>query len=150
MNNQKRLPIMLQLTSMFAIAVILMLSVLGYSIYNYLSLSNESNNVVTHTAARTMSIKDAHTDYVRALLNLRGFLLYNSDASFEQSYRDDIKKAKELVKQFNTTSTMQDTKEEGTKLDKLLNDYCELAEKIIAAKKNNDPNINILTSEGRQ
>jgi len=152
MNNQKRLPIILQLTSMFAIAAILLLSALGYTIYNYLSLSDESNKLVTHTVVRTISIEETHTDYVRALLNFRGFLLYPDGAIYEQGYREDVKKTIEGVKKFNaaTTATSQDIITEGAKLDKELNEYQGFVEKMIAAKKMNDPNLTQLTTEGRQ
>ncbi|WP_378954495.1 methyl-accepting chemotaxis protein [Pelosinus sp. sgz500959] len=150
MNNKKRLPIMLQLTSMFAIAVMLLLSVLGYTIYNYLSLSNESNTLITHTATRTISIKEAHTDYVRSLLNLRGFLLYADGLVYEEGYREDMKKSIDAVKKFNEKTKDQEIIIEGAKLGKLLNDYQNICEKMITAKKNNDPNLTNLTTEGRQ
>jgi len=149
MKNPKRLPIIFQLTSMFAVVAMFLLLALGYTIYNYLSLSDESNSLVTHTSARVISIKDAHTDYVRALLNFRGFLLYN-DTAYEQSYREDMKKTIEVVQQFRTTSTMQDTTEEGIKLNNLLNEYLILGDKIVVARKTNDPNLNNLTNEGRE
>lgn len=152
MNNQKRLPIIVQLTSIFGIVAILLLSSLGYTIYNYLSLSDESSNLVTHTVTRTMSINEAHTDYVRALLNFRGILLYSDGASYEQGYRDDMKKAIERVKEFNagTTAGSPDVIAEGAKLSKALDEYQGLVEKMITAKKTNDPNLNQLTTEGRQ
>jgi methyl-accepting chemotaxis protein len=150
MNSKKRLPIIVQLTSMFAIAAILLLSALGYTIYNYLSLGNESNKLVSYIAVRTMSIKEAHTTYVRALLNFRGFLLYTDGRTYEQEYRKDMQKTIEAVKKFNTSSTSQDSSEEGAKLEKLLDEYSGFIEKMITAKKANDPNINQLTSEGRK
>ncbi|AIF50345.1 methyl-accepting chemotaxis protein [Pelosinus sp. UFO1] len=150
MNSKKRLPIILQLTSMFAIAAMLLLSALGYTIYNYLSLGDESNKLVSYTAVRTMSIKEAHTDYVRALLNFRGFLLYPDGAAYEQGYQEDMKKAIKTVKEFNSSSANQDSTVEGAKLEKLLNEYLGLVEKMIIAKKTNDPTLNQLTTEGRK
>jgi len=152
MNQQKRLPIIVQLTSMFGIVALLLLSALGATIYNYLSLSKTSGELVTHTVVRTISIKDAHMDYVRALLNFRGILLYPDGAIYEQDYREDMKKAIESVKKFNagTTATSQDIIIEGAKLDEILNDYQGLVEKMITAKKTNDPNLTQLTTEGRQ
>jgi len=150
MNNQRRLPIMLQLISMFAMATMLLLSALGYTIYNYLSLGDESNMLVTYTSARTISIKDAHTDYVRSLLNFRGFLLYPDGATYEQGYREDMKTTIEAVKLFNSTSTIQDIIVEGAKLDKELNEYQGIVEKMIVAKKTNDSNLIQLTTDGRQ
>lgn len=150
MNSQKRLPIIVQLTSMFAVAAILLLSALGYTIFNYLSLGDESNKLVSYTAVRTMSIKDAHTTYVRSLLNFRGFLLYADGAMYEQEYRSDMRKTIDAVKEFNTSSTSQESKEEGVKLERLLNEYLGFAEKMVTARRANDPSINQLTAEGRK
>lgn len=150
MNRQKRLPIILQLTSIFAIVSMLLLAALGFTIYNYLALGDQSSYLITHTSAKTMEIKDAHTNYVKALLNFRGFLLYPDGVSYEQGYRDDIKKAIASVKDLNQTSVIPEVIAEGTKLDKLLEEYQVLVENMITAKKSNDPKLTQLTTEGRQ
>lgn len=150
MNNGTRLPIVLQLTGMFAIASLLLLLTLGYTVYNYIGLSEDSGNLITHTVSRTTFIKDAHTDYTRALLNLRGFILYPDGAVYEQGYVEDYRKAVDKVKKYNASSTMQDTKTEGAKLEKLLGEFQVIGDRMVAAKKAGDPNLFQIAAEGRQ
>ncbi|MEG6584353.1 methyl-accepting chemotaxis protein [Dendrosporobacter sp. 1207_IL3150] len=146
-----RLPIIVQLSSMFGIVVFLLLSLLGYVLYHLNDVGSMAGSLVTHTSARSLMLKDAHTDFTRALLAMRGFLFYpDGAATYEKSYRDEIQKSLETAKKYNETSTQGDTKEEGAKLAKLIGDYVVLGDKVIAAKKANDPNLSQITGQGRQ
>lgn len=149
--NGTRLPIIVQLSSMFGIVVILFLSLLGYVLYHFNDVGGMAGNLVQHTSARALTLKDGHTDFTRALLAMRGFLFYpDGAAAYEKSYRDEIQKSLDTVKKYNSTSTEADTKEEGVKLEKLIADYVVLGDKVISAKKANDPNLSQITGQGRQ
>jgi methyl-accepting chemotaxis protein len=148
--KQQRLPIFMQLLFIFGIAVLLQLAVQGYTMYGLSDISIQSEGVIKHTSQRVLQIKNSHTDFTRALLDMRGFLFYPDGAAYEQSYRDNMKKSMDTIGKFADTSTMADTKAEGAKLKKLLDDYWALSDQIIPAKKANDPKLTALTTKGRQ
>lgn len=150
MNTKRRIPLIAQLFSMFGLVAILLLTLLGYTVFNLLDVGNQSQKMVTHTAARSVALKDGHLYFTRALLNMRGFLLYPDGATYEQGYRSDMQKSIDIAQKYQSGASMSDIKTEGIKLEKLLNDYLAVGDKVIAAKKVNDPNLNKYTSEGRQ
>lgn len=146
-----RLPMIAQLSAMFGIVVVLFLALLGYALYHFNSVGNMAGSLVQHTSARALQLKDAHTNFTRALLSMRGFLFYpDGAAAYEKSYREEIQKSLEVTRTYNATSTMADTKEAGAKLEKLISDYIILGDRVIAAKKANDPKLPEYTGQGRQ
>nr|WP_092075154.1 HAMP domain-containing methyl-accepting chemotaxis protein [Dendrosporobacter quercicolus]NSL49014.1 methyl-accepting chemotaxis protein [Dendrosporobacter quercicolus DSM 1736]SDN36858.1 methyl-accepting chemotaxis protein [Dendrosporobacter quercicolus] len=146
-----RIPIIAQLSAMFGFVLVLFLALLGYVLYHFDSVGNMAGSLIQHTSARALLLKDAHTDFTRALLSMRGFLFYPDGAAvYEQSYREEIQKSLEIVRDYNATSTMADTKAAGDKLEKLISDYVILGDQVIAAKKANDPNLSQYTGQGRQ
>lgn len=150
--KRRRYPIIGQLTSMFAGTILFFLVVLGYALYSYssttASLVNYSGKVNNDTV-RLIMVKDAHTDYTRALLNMRGFLFYpDGAAQYEQGYRDNFKNSYETVKKYN--STVQTVDGDADQLEKLLAEYQVVGDRAITAKKNNSPDLNKILSQGRQ
>lgn len=148
--KKMRFPILFQISGMFGIVSLLLVSILGYSIFYLKDAGEQAGLLANHTAVRALQIKNAHTEFTRALLNMRGFLFYPDGAAYEQGYRDNMKGAVVLMDGYVTSSTQGDTQTEGQKLQKLLNGYVELGDKVIAAKKANDPNLTNLTTQGRQ
>lgn len=149
--NQKRFPILMQLSSIFIVVIGLLLSVLGFTVYQLRSNGEAAGDLITHTAVRLNTVKSARLQFTEALLDMRGFLFYPDGATvYEQGYREKIKRSSELAKKYNDSSTMADTKSAGAKLTKLIDDYIILGDKVIAAKKANDPNLSKITTEGRQ
>ena len=149
--NKQRFPIIMQLSSIFILVIGLLLSVVGFTVYQFKDSGEATGNLITHTAVRLNTVKDARLQFTEALLDMRGYLFYPDGAAiYEQGYRDKIKKSSELTKKYDASSTMGDTKIAGAKLAKLVDDYVVLGDKVIAAKKANDPNLSKLTTEGRQ
>lgn len=148
----RRYPIIVQLTTIFATNILLFLSILGYVLYSYANTTNatvEYSDKVNTASARLIMVKDAHTDFTRALLNMRGFLFYaDGAAQYEQGYRSNFGNSYETVKKYNENAQAVD--EDARQLEKLLAEYFRLGDKIIAVKKNNDPDLNQLVSGGRQ
>lgn len=144
----RRIPFALQIASMFGLIIFLCFAVIGGIIFEYNLSSEEFNNLVNHTTTRTFLMKGSENNFAKALNDMRGFLLY-SDTKYEREYRREMQQAYEDVKKFNESSTLQDTKTEGQKLEALLLEYINFGEKVIAAKKNNDPNMAAITSQGR-
>jgi methyl-accepting chemotaxis protein len=148
----RRYPIIVQLTTIFAVTILFFLVILGYVLYSYSNTTNatvEYSDKVNTASARLIMVKDAHTDFTRALLNMRGFLFYaDGAAQYEQGYRGNFSNSYETVKKYN--STAQNIDEDAGRLEKLLTEYLVLGDKVIAAKKNNNPDLNIVVSAGRQ
>ncbi|MBC8016342.1 MAG: methyl-accepting chemotaxis protein [Sporomusaceae bacterium] len=149
--NEKRIPIIMQLSGIFIVVISLLLSVVGFTVYQFKSNGEATTNLVNHTAVQLNVVKSARLQFTEALLDMRGFLFYPDGASvYEVGYRDKIKKSSEFAKKYSENSVEADAKSAGAKLSKLVDDYVALGDKIIAAKKSNDPNLSNLTTQGRQ
>lgn len=144
-----RFPLRMQLMMMVGIIIILLLSVLSFSLYELNQVTKGAERVVQHTANQAIEIKEGQLNFSEALKGLRGFILYGS-ATYEQESVKGLKKSLELAKNYNSKSTTEEQKSEGAKLENLLTDYVVFLDKIIAAKKANDPMINEMLSQGRQ
>ena len=141
----------MQLSSIFVLVIGLLLSVIGFTVYQFRVSGEETKKLITDTAVQLNTVKSARLQFTEALLDMRGFLFYPDGASvYEQGYREKIKKSSELSKKYETNATMAVDKAAGEKLAKLVDAYVVLGDKVIAAKKSNDPNLNQYTTEGRQ
>ena len=148
--EKRRLPIIIQFASIFVLVIGLLVGVLGFSVYQLREVATGIDGLVKHTAVRLNTVKSARLQFTEALLDMRGFLFYaDGAAGYEQGYREKIKKSSELAKKYHESSTLPDSKTEGGKLAKLVEDYVVLGDKVIAAKKANDPNLIQLTGQGR-
>lgn len=150
MNNKRRIPLIGQLFSMFGLITLILLGLVGYTLFNLINVGEQSQTMVNYTAARSVTLKDGHMYFTRALLNMRGFLLYPDGSAYEQGYRSDMQKGIEIAKGYHAGANTSEMKDEGAKLEKLLISYLAVGDKVITAKKANDPNLTAYTSEGRQ
>ena len=148
----KRYPIVVQLATIFGATILFFLVILGYVLYSYTNTTTATvaySDKVNTASARLIIVKDAHTDFTRALLNMRGFLFYaDGAAQYEQGYHSNFSNSYESIKKYN--STAQNIDEDAGNLEKLLAEYFVLGDKVITAKKNNAPDLNKLVSTGRQ
>ncbi|SMC92268.1 methyl-accepting chemotaxis protein [Sporomusa malonica] len=144
-----RLPLGRQLAGMFGLTIILLLTMVSTAIFHHSDAIDMFQNLLSTTTTRTILIKDAHVDFTRALLDMRGFLVYN-DPAYSQGYRDNFNKSLSAVKKYNTAVDNKELTEVAQKLESLLSDYLTLGEKVIAAKQSNSPNLSALTTEGRK
>jgi methyl-accepting chemotaxis protein len=147
--EKKRLPIVLQLTCMFILVILLLVSVLGFTVYKLKASGQTTEELVKHNVTSANLVKTGHLEFTGALLDMRGFLFYPDGAAYEQGYREKIKKSSELAKEYSDTSKVAEMKEDAVLLAKLVNDYVILGDKVIAAKKANDPNLAQITTQGR-
>lgn len=147
--TKKRLPIKIQLMMMVGVVVVLLLVVLTFSLYELNQVAKGSERILTHTTSQALQVKDAELKFSEALKELRGFLLYGS-ASYEQGSREEMKNSLKLVTDYNAKKTTEIGRVEGKNLEKLLADYLVLLDKVIIAKKNNDPHINEIFIQGQQ
>jgi methyl-accepting chemotaxis protein len=147
--EKKRLPIVVQLTCMFILVIVLLGSVLGFTVFKLKDSGQTTEELVKHNVTRANLVKAGHLEFTGALLDMRGFLFYPDGAAYEQGYRDKIKKSSELAKEYSDTTNIPSMKEDGVLLAKLVSDYVDLGDKVINAKKTNAPNLTQLTTQGR-
>jgi len=150
--EKQRVPIVVQLAGMFALVSILFVSVLTYTLYQFRQAGQEAEIIVTQTSVRLVVVKNAHTDFTRSLLDMRGFLFYPDGASvYEQGYRDKIAKSLAAIKEVKPQLVIPEAREAAEKVESLLSDYISYADtRLIPAKKSNAPNFTQITGEGRQ
>lgn len=147
--TQKRWPIKMQLMMMVGVVVVLLLVVLTFSLYELNQVANGTERILTHTTSQALQVKDAELNFSEGLKGLRGFLLYGS-ADYEQESRTRMKKSLELMMDYNAKKTTEIGKVEGQKLEKLLADYSLVLDKVISAKKTNDPRSSEILLQGQQ
>jgi methyl-accepting chemotaxis protein len=146
----KRFPVIMQLMAVFGIVLVVLISVIIYSDMSYRNSTISFNELVTHTTERTLNIQQSHTDFTQAQVELRGVLAYDdSTGKFEKAYRENMANSLTDVQKFVASSQRSDTREEGEKLVKLIMDYQTLGNKLITAKKSNDPQLLTLANEGQ-
>jgi methyl-accepting chemotaxis protein len=69
--------------------------------------------------------------------------------TYEKGYRINIQLSYEMISEYVAKTQKVELKAKGTEVQKLVGDYLKLGDRVIAAKKANDPNLNQITSEGR-
>ncbi|AJQ29987.1 methyl-accepting chemotaxis protein [Pelosinus fermentans] len=145
----KRISLLVQVISIYALIITLFISLAILSVYNFKFVADEVNGVSAHTVPRMLQTKEAQNLFTNALLNMRGFILYADGAVYETNYRKDISKATKEVQAYRETSKEKDTQEQSAKLLQELQEYQVLGEKVIHAKKINASNLAELTTQGR-
>ncbi|MTV49989.1 HAMP domain-containing protein [Heliobacillus mobilis] len=149
--NKKRWPLFVQIMAISLTSISLCMVMLGDVIYSYLKTTDQFEQTFTRTATRTFDIQDAHQAFTGALLDIRGFLFYPDGADvYEKGYREKIANSLRLVQKFTSGANHSDVREEGALTEKEITDYISFGDRLIAAKKANDPNLSQLTTEGRK
>ena len=149
--EKKRFPIAFQLAGMFALVSILFLAVLSYTLFHFKDAGREAEVIVTETSVRMIEVKSAHTEFTRALLDMRGFLFYpDGAATYEQGYQEKIKKSVVMIQEVKKGLPASEARQAADAVEKALEDYMAYANtKLIPARKANDSNWMAITSEGR-
>ena len=148
--NKSRIPIVAQIVCMFVLAVSLMAGVVGYTYYHLRAVGSEAQNVIEADALDMVAAKDAHTQFTRALLDMRGFLFYPDVMdTYEKGYRTNIQLSYSIMNDYVAKVEKPELKAKGEEVKKLIGDYIKLGDRVIAAKRANDPNLSKITGEGR-
>ena len=148
--NKSRTPIVAQIVFMFVLAVSLMAGVVGYTYYHLRAVGAEAQNVIEADALDMVAAKDAHTQFTRALLDMRGFLFYPDGMdTYEKGYRTNIQLSYSIMNDYVAKVEKPELKAKGEEVKKLIGDYIKLGDRVIAAKRANDPNLSKITGEGR-
>ena len=148
--DKKRNPISIQLASMFALVSVLFISVMAFALYQFKQAGEETEIIVNQTVSRMIIVKNAQTEFTRALLDMRGYLFYTDGAAFEQGYHNKISKSLAMVQEVKPQLVLPEAKQEAEQIEKLLNDYIEYANtRLLPARKVNDPRWLQIAGEGR-
>lgn len=146
----KKFPIMVQIISMFVLVVALMAGVVGYTYYHLRATGEEVHTVIEADSLAMVTVKDAHTQFTRALLDMRGFLTYADGMdTYEKGYRTNIKVSYDLMSDYTVALTHPELKAKSEAVKNLIGEYLKLGDRVIAAKRANDPGLIQLTIEGR-
>jgi methyl-accepting chemotaxis protein len=148
--NKQRFPIRMQLAGMFTVVSVLLLVVLGYTLYEFKQAGSDTEVIVNQTAVRLITVKNAQTEFTRALLDMRGYLFYPDGAAYEQGYRDKISNSLAMVREVKPQLKLPEAKEKAEALEILLNQYMVYADtRLFPARKANDPSWFAIAGEGR-
>jgi methyl-accepting chemotaxis protein len=145
----KRIPIVVQLSIIFGVTLVLLISLLGATIHEFRSASNAYQNMLSGPVPRTLALQKAQEDFHEGLSELRGFVGYGSE-NYAADALKHFRESSEAVKHFTATVTAAESKQLGEKLQAVLASYMEDVNKIIVMKKNNDPNLNAWLTVTRQ
>lgn len=148
--EKKRFPIRIQLAGMFALVSILFLSVLTYTLVQFKEAGREAEVIVTQTTVRMIIVKNAHTEFTRALLDMRGYLFYPDGAAYEQGYQDKISKSLAMIREIKSELVLPEARQEAENLEKALDDYMVYANtRLLPVRKANDIRWLTIAGEGR-
>jgi len=140
----------MQLAGMFAVVSVLFLAVLTYTLYEFKQAGRGTETIVNQTVSRMIIVKNAQTEFTRALLDMRGFLFYADGAAFEAGYHNKISKSLAMVQEVKSELVLPEARQEAEQIEKLLNDYMSYANtRLLPARKVNDPQWMVIAGEGR-
>jgi methyl-accepting chemotaxis protein len=149
MLKEKRISLLVQILGMYVLIIVLFISTAIFSVYSIEAIDNEIDAVSDRTVPRMIQMKEAQNLFTRALLNMRGFILYADGSVYETNYQNDISKAIKEVQGYRETSNEKETQEQSEKILQELQAYQVFGDKIINAKRMNAPNLGEITSQGR-
>jgi len=148
--NKKRFPIGLQLAGMFVVVSVLFLSVLTYTLIQFKQAGREAEVIVTQTTVRMLTVKNAHTEFTRALLDLRGYLFYPDGAAYEPKYHNEVSNSLAMIREVKKELVLPEAKKEAELLDKAIDDYMVYANtRLLPVRKANDMRWLQIAGEGR-
>lgn len=145
----KRIPIQVQLFSMFGITITVFLLIFGFLIYEFDSSSDRYEELIRGTAARMIQLKDAQDDFHNGLGEMRGFMAYG-DVAYEQEARKEFSGSSETIKKLAETTQTPAVKQEIEKLQSMFNEYLTTADSLLTAKKANSPDLAAIAAKTRQ
>jgi len=144
----KRMPIGAQLSAMFGIVLILLVTLLGVTIYQFSASTESYEQILNGSVVRSVELLRAQDDFHEGLGELRGYLGYGTE-SYATSAINDYNTSLDGAKKFTAAVTSPEAKQEGEKLLAVLGPYTEEVNRIIAMKRTNDPALNTALASAR-
>lgn len=145
---QKRLSVLVQIIVAFGIPIFLLISLLCYAIYSFTGTTEQFYQVIKHTTARTIAIKTVQDEYHKSVGEVRAFVTYGT-SDFEKNAKDHINKSNEIIGKWIPATKSAEIKAEATKLQEAIAEFKSYSDRLIKAKKDNDPNLPIILAEGK-
>ncbi len=146
---KKRTPIGAQLGALLAIALVLMVIVLGITIYEFRESSQAYQTILSGQVTQTMALQHAQNDFHEGLSDFRGYVAYND----EQYASDTVKllnQCNETVMAFTAAVTTAESRQAGEKLQAAMRSYIADIKRSIALKQANDPGFAAVLAGTRQ
>ena len=145
-----RFPLVAQIVGIIVLIVALMTGVVSYTYYHLRAVGAEAQQVIETDAMDMVLAKDAHTQFTRALLDMRGFLTYADGMdTYEKGYRANIQTSYQIMTDYISKVQNPALHSKGAEVQKLIGDYLKLGDQVIAAKRSNAANMTQLTTQGR-
>lgn len=145
----KRIPIGMQLSSIFGFTLLLLTLLLGVTIYEFYSVSQAYQELLAGPVPRSLALQKAQDNFHQGLGELRGYVSYG-DEVFGTNAIKELSATTEAIERFAAKVTVEESRQIGEKLGVALESYLAKVKQVIAAKKNNDANVNALLTETQQ
>lgn len=148
--EKRRFPISIQLAGMFTLVSLLFVAVLTYTLYEFTQAGRATEIIVNQTVTRMLVVKNAQTEFTRALLDMRGYLFYADGATFEVGYHNKMANSLAMVLEIKPQLVVPEARQEAEELERMLNAYTTYADtRLLPARKANDPQWIKIAGEGR-
>jgi len=144
----KRMTIGAQLGGIFGVALMILVVLIGTTVYQFQEGSSAYEKMLTGPVPRTMALQKAADNFHLGIGELRGYFGYGNE-NYATSALKEFGASIEAVKTFNATVTSEESRREGEKLQVTIVAYMEDVNKMIIAKRTNDPSLNALTTAAR-
>ncbi|SMC31728.1 methyl-accepting chemotaxis protein [Sporomusa malonica] len=135
---RQRIPIGAQLGVLMGITLLLMIIILGMTIYQFRETSTAYQTMLSGPVPRTMALQKSQDDFHQGLSNMRGYVAYN-DPKYAADTLTLLNQSYEAVKTFTTAVTAVESKQVSEKLQTALVSYIEDIKQAITLKQANDP-----------
>lgn len=127
-----------QLGALVGIALLLMVIILGVTVYEFKETSTAYQMLLSGPVPRTVALQKSQDDFHEGLSEFRGYIAYN-DPKYAADTVGRLNKSQEAVKKFAAEVTIKESKEVGNKLQLLMVSYIEEVKQVISLKQANDP-----------
>ena len=145
----KRITIRTQLSAMFALTMVALVTLLCATMYQFQSATDAYQKILTGPVQRTMAFQDAKNDFQSAIAEVRGFMAYG-DENYASAAIKDLNDSRESVKKIGQATSSAVTRQETEKLQMLLASYTEDIKQAFAMKRANDPALTGFLASARK
>lgn len=146
---KKRMPIGAQLGVLMGITLVLMVILLGLTVFEFKETSTAYQNMLSGPVPRTMALQKAQDEFHEGLSEMRGYVAYN-DPKYAADTLTLLNQSHEAVKTFTATVTAAESKQAGEKLQAVMGSYIEDIKQVITLKQASDPAYTTVLSGARQ
>ncbi|MBP2652352.1 MAG: methyl-accepting chemotaxis sensory transducer [Firmicutes bacterium] len=145
----RRMPIGSQLGVIFATAIILLAILLGVTLHQFNYASEAYQGMLKGPVQRTMMVIEAKDSFHTGIAELRGFLGYGVEQYIDSSTKS-INQSFQMIQKFTAAAASEQSRKEGEKLQNNLKLYIDDVNRLIKAKRTNDPRYNEILLATRQ